>query len=64
MIMRSYDERFSAYELSLCEGRERAAYDRLRDLYQRGQKQRLPRLLNQLRAMEESLEVPVNERIP
>ena len=60
----SYDERFSAYELSLCEGREREAYDRLRDLYQRGQKQRLPRLLNQLRAMEESLEVPVNERIP
>jgi hypothetical protein len=60
----SYDERFSAYELSLCEGREREAYDRLRALYQRGESQRLPRLLNQLRAMEERLEVPVNERIP
>lgn len=60
----SYDERFSAYELSLCEGREREAYDRLRGLYQRGEKQRLPRLLNQLRVMEERLAIPVKERIP
>ena len=60
----SYDERFSAYELSYCEGREREAYARLRALYQRGEKERLPRLLNQLRAMEERLKVPANERIP
>jgi hypothetical protein len=60
----SYDERFSAYELSYCEGREREAYDRLRTLYQRGEKERLPRLLNQLRAMEERLKVPAKERIP
>ena len=60
----SYDERFSAYELSYCEGREREAYDRLRTLYQRGEKERLPRLLNQLRAMEERLKIPANERIP
>jgi hypothetical protein len=60
----SYDERFSAYELSYCEGREREAYDRLRALYQRGQKQRLPRLINQLRAMEERLNLPATERIP
>jgi len=60
----SYDERFSAYELSYCEGRERQAYDRLRTLYQRGEKERLPRLLNQLRAMEERLKIPANERIP
>jgi hypothetical protein len=55
----SYDERFSAYELSYCEGREREAYDRLRALYQR-----LPRLINQLRVMEERLNLPANERIP
>ena len=60
----SYDERFSAYELSYCEGREREAYARLRALYQRGEKERLPRLLNQLRAMEERLKIPANERIP
>ena len=60
----SYDERFSAYELSYCEGREREAYDRLRSLYQRGEKQRLPRLIHQLRAMEERLNLPANERIP
>ena len=60
----SYDERFSAYELSYCEGREREAYDRLRTLYQRGEKQRLPRLINQLRAMEARLKIPANERIP
>jgi hypothetical protein len=60
----SYDERFSAYELSYCEGREREAYDRLRNLYQRGEKERLPRLINQLRTMEERLKIPANERIP
>jgi hypothetical protein len=60
----SYDERFSAYELSYCEGHEREAYDRLRALYQRGEKERLPRLINQLRAMEERLHLPANERLP
>jgi hypothetical protein len=60
----SYDERFSAYELSYCEGREREAYDRLRALYQRGEKERLPRLINQLRAMEQRLNLPAEERIP
>jgi hypothetical protein len=60
----SYDERFSAYELSYCKGREREAYDRLHTLYQRGEKERLPRLLNQLRTMEARLKIPANERIP
>jgi len=60
----SYDERFSAYEVSFCEGREREAYDRLRALYLRGEKERVPRLINQLRAMEERLNLPLNERIP
>src|SRR5204862_119951 len=38
----SYERRFSAYELSYCEGREREAYDRLRRLYDKGEKERLP----------------------
>lgn len=59
----SYDERFSAYELSYCEGREHEAYDRLRALYERGEKERLPRLIKQLRAMEERLNIPASERI-
>src|SRR5213082_3038943 len=59
----SFDRRFSAYELSYCEGREREAYERLRTLYQRGENQRLPRLLNQLRVMEERLKIPANEII-
>lgn len=60
----AYDERFAAYELSYCEGREREAYERLRTLYDRGERERLPRLLGQLRAMEERLQIPANERIP
>jgi hypothetical protein len=35
----------------------------LRTLFQRGENQRLPRLLNQLRAMEKRLKIPANERI-
>jgi len=60
----SYDARFAAYELSYCEGREREAYERLRTLYNRGERERLPHLLWQLRAMEERLQIPANERIP
>ncbi|HEY2103397.1 MAG TPA: hypothetical protein VGH08_09105 [Chthoniobacterales bacterium] len=59
----AYDERFSAYELSYCEGHEREAYDRLRTLFQRGGKERLPTLIVRLRAMEEQLHIPPEERI-
>src|SRR5882762_9857976 len=38
----SYDRRFSAYELSYCEGREREAYEQLRALYEKGERERLP----------------------
>jgi len=60
----AYDERVAAYELSYCEGREREAYDHLRALYDRGEKERLPTLIARLRAMEERLGVPPAERIP
>jgi len=59
----AYDERFSAYELSYCEGREREAYERLRALYLRGERERLPTLVARLRALEEKLNVPPSERV-
>lgn len=60
----AYDERFSAYELSQCAGHEREAYHQLRELYDRGEKERLPTLIARLRAMEQQLNLPANERIP
>ncbi len=60
----SYDRRFSAYELSYCDGREREAYDRLRALYAAGENERLPTLLKRLKYLEEKLNVPPQERIP
>jgi tetratricopeptide (TPR) repeat protein len=60
----SYDRRFSAYELSYCEGREREAYERLRQLYDEGQKQRLPTLITRLKFLENKLDIPEPQRIP
>src|SRR2546423_1934362 len=39
---RPFDKRFSAYELSYCEGREREAYERLLSLFNDVEKERLP----------------------
>jgi hypothetical protein len=58
-----YLERFVAYELSYCPGREREAYELLRELYQRGKEERLPTLLSRLKEMQEKLDVPADERI-
>src|SRR5438477_68393 len=60
----SYDKRFSAYELSHCEGREREAYERLRALYEEGEKERLPTLIKRLKFLEDKLNVPPDQRIP
>jgi tetratricopeptide (TPR) repeat protein len=60
----SYDRRFSAYELSYCDGREREAYDRLRRLYDEGEKERLPTLIKRLKFLEEKLAIPAEKRIP
>ena len=60
----SYDRRFSAYELSYCEGREREAYDRLRRLYDEGKKERLPTLITRLKFLENKLGIPQDQRIP
>ena len=59
-----WDRRFSAYELSYCEGREREAYERLRSLYDEGPKERLPTLIKRLQVLEDKLEIPQEQRIP
>ena len=59
-----YNRRFSAYELSYCEGREREAYDRLRQLYDEGEKERLPTLITRLKFLENKLGIPQDQRIP
>jgi len=59
-----WDRRFSAYELSYCEGREREAYERLRSLYNEGEKEQLPTLINRLKSLEEKLAIPAEQRIP
>ena len=60
----SYDKRFSAYELSYCEGREREAYQRLRQLYDTGENERLPTLIKRLKFLEEKIDIPQDQRIP
>lgn len=58
-----WDRRFSAYELSYCEGRESEAYERLHSLYDKGEKERLPTLIKRLKFLEEKLGIPEDQRI-
>ena len=58
-----WDRRFSAYELSYCEGREREAYERLRSLYDEGKKEQLPTLIKRLKFLEDKLGIPQEQRI-
>jgi tetratricopeptide (TPR) repeat protein len=60
----SYAKRFAAYELAQCPGREREAYARLRALYNRGERERLPTLLRLLKELEIQLDIPPVQRIP
>ena len=57
-----YEKRFAAYELSKCPGREREAYALLRQLYD-GDKTPGPTLVARLRAMEEKLAIPPEQRV-
>ena len=59
----SYAKRFSAYELSYCEGREREAYERLSQLYAAGENERLPTLISRLKFLEDKLNIPRDQRI-
>jgi hypothetical protein len=58
-----YAARFAGYEMAKCPGREREAYDHLRRLYEQGEKQRLPSLINVLRELENRLAIPAAARI-
>ena len=60
----SYNKRFSAYELSYCEGREREAYAQLHDLYLAGENERLPTLITRLKYLEDKLNIAPAQRIP
>jgi tetratricopeptide (TPR) repeat protein len=60
----SFDRRFAAYELSYCEGREWEAYERLRRLYDEGERERLPSLITRLKFLEDKLNIPQDQRIP
>jgi hypothetical protein len=60
----TYDRRFSAYELSYCERREREAYERLHSLFDAGQQERLPTLITRLKFLEDKLSIPQDQRIP
>ncbi len=59
-----WDKRFSAYELSYCEEREREAYERLRSLYDEGEKERLPTLIKRLKFLEDKVGIRLEQRIP
>lgn len=59
----SYAKRFSAYELSYCEGREPEAYERLMQLYAAGEKERLPTMISRLKYLEDKLNIPLDQRI-
>jgi uncharacterized protein HemY len=59
----TYEKRFAAYELSYCEGREREAYERLHQLYNMGEDERLPTLISRLKLLENQLNIPQDERI-
>lgn len=58
-----YIKRFSVYELAKVPGREYDAYDQLRELYNEGDKQRLPTLVRLLHELEEKLHIPAKQRV-
>jgi len=59
----AYIARFAGYELSKCPGREREAYDLLKKLYEKGDKERKPTLMTTLQELEKKLDIPLQDRI-
>jgi hypothetical protein len=59
----TYEKRFAAYEMSACPGHEREAWQMLRKLYDMGPQERLPTLEKDLKAMEEKLQLPPEQRV-
>jgi hypothetical protein len=60
---RHYVKRFAAYELAQCPGHEREAYEKMVELYLRGEEERTPSLLKFLRELAEKLHVPAHQRV-
>ncbi len=60
---RAYVPRMAAYELAKVPGQERAAYQQLRAIYDQGPGQRLPRVITDLKKLEEKLGIPAEQRI-
>lgn len=58
-----YEKRFAAYELSRCPGREAEAYQLLVNLYREGSREHTPRLLERIKAMEDILKIPQEQRV-
>jgi len=58
-----YIKRLAAYELSACPGREREAYEKLRDIYLLGAEERVPRVVTLINELEAKLDIPAGERL-
>jgi hypothetical protein len=59
----AFTRRFAVYMLADCPGHEREAYERLVQLYQMGEDERVPTLLTKLAELQEKLSVPPDQRI-
>lgn len=60
---RPYIKRLAAYELAACPGREREAYERLREIYALGEEEHVPRVITLINELEETLAIPAHERL-
>jgi len=58
-----YLRRLGAYELARVPGREKEAYGLLKSIYDEGEKQRLPTLVDLLKQLEVKLGLPADQRI-
>jgi len=58
-----YEKRFAAYELSLVPGKEAEAYALLLQLYRKEERAPAPKLLSRIKAMEEKLNIPPEQRV-
>lgn len=58
-----YEERFAAYELSKCPGKEAQAYALLVDLYRKSKREHTPTLLRRIKEMEEKPNILSEQRV-
>ena len=59
----AYVARFAGYELARCPGREKMAYELLKELYDANPAERKPTLVTTLKELEKKLDVPTAQRI-